>query len=127
MVGGQLLISGTAANDHIFIGLTSDDMVRVRIDNRLFGDLNRPASYVIEDLGAANLLTLGAGISLANVAVASSASDPDSAGTLLLSASANDRDLALLQWLAAWNESASDDDQIGLKQRRSSNGRNRIG
>ncbi len=48
LIGNQLLVTGTAANERIFVSDLSSGLIRVRVGERLLGDFVRPQSIIID-------------------------------------------------------------------------------
>jgi subtilisin-like proprotein convertase family protein len=62
VVNDRLQITGTTADDHIFVGLTARDQIRIRVDQQILGNFPVPSGLVIEGQGGSDILTMTVGL-----------------------------------------------------------------
>jgi hypothetical protein len=130
IVDGQLLISGTDANDQIFASLLSNGLTRVRVGSKFLGDFAAPGGIAIDGLGGNDYIVVDPNL---KAVIRTQDDDLIFAGTsaqlaeaadlsvgLLAGGEAVSNDAALLQLLSGWDD-ASDSPVAGnqlLRRRR---------
>jgi hypothetical protein len=109
MVNDQLIIGGTTASERILVARIQDELIRVRINNRIVGEYPLGAGVVVDALGGDDHVILSGLPPTLVVTPAEDRSnvvvfgDDPTAVVSSLSSNLGLRDEALLQLLAAWS------------------------